>query len=132
MAEKMELKEFYEATFPTEDSLLDFYKKIKLTKSFAREAFLETTNTAFAILGHFSGFDFSQPFSRDVIFKKYALLVSIPTLERFTEALQKLKILDADWHFNPSVIPMIQRYDKIFSEYEKQNGLTNPCARTRR
>ena len=127
MAE-MDLKIFYTATFPTEENLTGFANQLKLNTTFTKESFLKITNTAFAIMGHFSDFDFSKPFDIYEIKNQYKPNVSTHALSTFSLALQKIKILNTDFSFNPTAIPMIQRYDKIFSVYEKQNGIENPFA----
>lgn len=128
MAENIDIKTFYDSTFPTEKNLTEFSNQLKLNTTFTKETFLKTTNTAFAILGHFSNLDVSTPFDIAKIKSKYKPNVSTHALSTFSLALQKVKILNADFSFNPTAVPMIQRYDKIFSAYEKQNGITNPFA----
>ena len=122
----MDLKIFYTATFPTEETLTGFSNQLKLNTTFTKESFLQTTNTAFAIMGHFSDFDFSKPFDIYEIKTKYKPNVSTHALSTFSLALQKIKVLNADFSFNPTAVPMIQRYMKIFEAYEQQNGIENP------
>ena len=73
-----------------------------------------------------SDFDFSKPFDIYEIKTKYKPNVSTHALSTFSLALQKIKVLNADFSFNPTAVPMIQRYMKIFEAYEQQNGIENP------
>ena len=129
MAEQTDLKQLYTSTFPTEERLNAFSRHLKLNKTFTRATFLETTNRAFAILGHFPDLDFSKPFDAYDITLKYRTNIPNSALEELAYALQKLKILNEDFLFNQTAIPMIQRYEKIFTAYEQQNGIENPLIR---
>ena len=43
-----------------------------------------------------------------------------------SESCKNLKIITESKTINPTAVPMIQRYMKIFEAYEQQNGIENP------
>lgn len=152
MEENFDIKQFYDATFPTEDHLHDFNERVWANDFFLREEFKKCTDMAFGILGHLHNLDFSARFlpyedksqkshRSKTILEQYNLNVSTSTWVYFAYALNKLKILttadkvnDAskskgdlkdDLRFNSVIIPVIQKYDKLFADYERENGIAD-------
>lgn len=115
MAEKPDLKNFYESTQPLPDSILNFYHAAS-QRITSKETFVNLSNIGFAMLAHLKADSFEN-LERHSSLKHYSLL---------SKSCKNLKIITDQKTINPTAVPMIQRYMKIFEAYEKQNGLTNP------
>ena len=127
MEEKLDLKAFYEATQPTSKNLKILFDDIFVhEKESTKEGFLDAANRAFAMLAHLKAYTFD--------IAETSRIKSLYSLSDFTKLqgiLLKLQIAKKhssplDFAFNPSAVPMIQRYIKIFEAYEQQNGIKNP------
>ena len=115
MPEKPDLKNFYESTQPLPDSILIFSQSAS-KRITSKETFVNLSNIGFAMLAHLKADSFEN-LEKHKSLKNYYLL---------TESCKNLKIITDQKTINPTAVPMIQRYMKIFEAYEKQNGLTNP------
>ena len=130
MAEKLKLEEFYEETIPTAQSVEEIYNASRLESSFTnKDEFIFYTNKLFGMLAHLKVTSLTAE-----NLPKLAPLIVVDSYSDFMLALIQFKIAKSvpnsdDYSLNPSAIPMIQKYIKIFDVYEKQNGIVNPYTR---
>lgn len=127
MAEEMDLKTFYAATQPTSKNLEILFDDIYVhKKASTKEGFLDVTNRAFAMLAHLRAytFDIDETYCIKKMYSPhdFICLQGILTKLKIAEKLPSKVNMD----LNPSAVPMIQRYIKIFEAYEQQNGIKNP------
>ena len=61
-------------------------------------------------------------------FEKLEAYKSMKYYSRLYDSCKYLKIITEQKTINPTAVPMIHRYMKIFEAYEKQNGIENPFA----
>ena len=127
MAEKMDLKTFYESTKPTSQNLKILFDDIFVHDiANTKQGFMESSNKAFAILAHLKAYTFN--YDETTRIKR---LYSLSDFTKLQGILLKLQIAKKssnplEFDFNPSAVPMIQRYIKMFEAYEQQNGIVNP------
>lgn len=127
MTEKQDIKTFYESTKPTSQNLKDLFDNIfthEVTNT--KQGFVESSNKTFAMLAHLKAYTFDIDET-----SRIKQLYSLSDFTKLQGILFKLQIARKSsnplkFDFDPSAVPMIQRYMKIFESYEKQNGLTNP------
>ncbi len=114
MAE-MNLKAFYESTQPFPEAILNFSHAA--SKRITEKAvFVNLSNIGFAMLAHL----------RADSFEKLEIHKSIKHYFQLFHACKDLHIITEQKTINPTAVPMIQRYIKIFEAYEQQNGIENP------
>ena len=126
MADTPDFKKFYEETIPNEKNLQDLYSITKKNEFLHnKQLFLSTSNLAFAMLAHFN-IKPTDEYEYDTI-GRY-LTEEEDSIFSYSLARLKIKaptkITDIKAPFNPTAIPMIQRYRKMFDAYEKEHGLT--------
>ena len=114
MAE-MNLKAFYESTQPFPDAILNFYH-VASKRITEKEVFVHLSNIGFAMLAHLKADSFEN-FEKCESIKHYSLLV---------KSCKNLHIITEAKTINPTAVPMIQKYMKVFEVYEQQNGIENP------
>ena len=114
MAE-MNLKAFYESTQPFPDAILIF--SMSASKRITENAvFVHLSNIGFAMLAHLKADSFEK-LEEYKSMKNYSLL---------SDACKNLHIITEQKTINPTAVPMIQKYMKVFEAYEQQNGIENP------
>ena len=127
MAEKMDLKTFYAATQPTSKNIDILFNEIyHNNKASTKEGFWDAANRAFAMLAHLRAytFDIDETYRIKNMYSShdFICLQGILTKLKIAEKLPSKVQMD----LNPSAVPMIQRYIKMFEAYEQQNGIVNP------
>ena len=119
-----DFKKFYEETIPNEKNVHDLFINVMLNeKSNDKNLFLANSNKAFAMLAHLNYMEKEEVCD----FKPYPIL-NLDEGNMLTSLLSDLKIIKLKkghcFQMNPTAIPMIQRYRKMFDVYEKEHGLT--------
>ena len=124
MAEKLDLKKFYEDTKITTEHVQIFILHSTLRKSNDKSFRMATVNTAFGMLAHLNITSNSETSFIKTRLSK-AGVDSSETQAKFIMALRDLKILST-YYLNPTAITMIQRYRSVFDKYEAKLGIQNP------
>jgi len=126
MAEKLDLKKFYEDTklSPEHIHLLNIRTQSLTLKD--KNYKITTANTAFGMLAHLNITSNSEtPYIESRLFQSG--IDSYKDRSWFFRSLSKLNIYDYDnYTLNPTAITMIQRYRSAFDKYEAQLGIQNP------
>lgn len=116
MAE-MNLKAFYESTQPFPEAILNF-SHVARKRITEKEVFVHLSNIGFAMLAHLKA-DSIENLEKCESIKYYFILV---------RSCKALHIITEQRTINPTAVPMIQKYMKVFEVYEQQNGIKNPFA----
>ena len=127
MAEKMDLKTFYESTKPTSQNIDTlFYDIYRNNATSTKQGFVDSSNKAFAMLAHLKAYTFDLDETNRL--KQLFSLNDYTHLKGILAKLQIAKTVTGQLNLviNPTAVPMIQRYIKIFEAYEQQNGIKNP------
>lgn len=127
MAEKQDIKTFYESTKPTSKNIDILFNDIYHNNvANTKQGFVESSNKAFAMLAHLKAytFDIDETYRIKNMYSSHDFIAIQGILTKLQIAKKSPAKVNLD--INPSAVPMIQRYMKIFEAYEKQNGLTNP------
>ena len=127
MEEKLDLKAFYESTRPTSQNIDALFNDIFFNKvTHTKQGFIAASNRAFGMLAHLKAYTFDLEETHRL--KRLYSIKDYPHLENIISQLQIAKKVNGQVNFaiNPSAVPMIQRYIKIFEAYEQQNGIKNP------
>ena len=127
MAEKMDLKTFYESTKPTSQNIDGlFYDIYRNDVTSTKQGFIAASNQAFGMLAHLKAYTFDLEETNRI--KRFFSLDEYTHFRGILARLQIAKSVTGQLNLviNPSVVPMIQRYIKMFEAYEQQNGIVNP------
>lgn len=124
MAEKLDLKKFYEDTKITTEHLQILNLHSQLLDANDKSFRIATANTAFGMLAHLNITSNSEtPYINTRLSKSG--IDSSKTQSSFILALKDLNIY-SNYKLNPTAITMIQRYRSAFDKYEAQLGIQNP------
>ena len=124
MAEKLDLRQFYEDTKITEDHIHLLKLHSQLTDNSEKAFKIATANTAFGMLAHLNITSNEEtPFIGSRLFKSG--IQEFKDRSAFMYAIENLGIYD-NFKLAPMAIIMIQRYRAAFDKYEAMLGIQNP------
>ena len=125
-----DFKKFYEETMPTMKNIEELFQITKYDSNMNdKHIFRDASNKAFGMLAHLNfnadetkeiAVYFTPFFYNSLVYSLNRLHIAKSLIQReidFTDEIQNSA-------FNPTAIPMIQRYRKMFDAYEKEHGLT--------
>jgi len=123
MAGQFSLKEFYAATMPNHGNITRLYQTSREDATFQNKGrFTTFSNELFGMLAHMNLTSFTRNDRSE-----WRSTMLDDDLDHLCKMLARSSIIKPnrdDFVFNPSVTPLVQRYRKLFDEYERQNGLT--------